>query len=93
MADLTDAELRKELIALGYRPGPITATTRKVYIKKLGCLRAEVAAARRRGHGPPSSPARTSARPHLAFGSSKPWVLWRVTLLLGQGCILRLSIV
>ncbi|NXM96048.1 LEMD2 protein, partial [Sylvia borin] len=41
MADLTDAELRKELLALGYRPGPITATTRKVYIKKLGCLRAE----------------------------------------------------
>ncbi|NXD56394.1 LEMD2 protein, partial [Corvus moneduloides] len=41
MAELTDAELRKELLALGYRPGPITATTRKVYIKKLGCLRAE----------------------------------------------------
>ncbi|KAK2526641.1 Lemd2 [Columba guinea] len=35
MAELTDAELRKELIALGYRPGPITATTRKVYAKKL----------------------------------------------------------
>ncbi|XP_074781626.1 LEM domain-containing protein 2 isoform X2 [Athene noctua] len=69
MADLTDAELRKELIALGYRPGPITATTRKVYIKKLGCLRAEVAAARRRGHGPPSSPARTSARPQQASPS------------------------
>ncbi|NXB07943.1 LEMD2 protein, partial [Cnemophilus loriae] len=29
MAELTDAELRKELLALGYRPGPITATTRK----------------------------------------------------------------
>ncbi|CAM9838386.1 unnamed protein product [Bubo scandiacus] len=69
MADLTDAELRKELITLGYRPGPITATTRKVYIKKLGCLRAEVAAARRRGHGPPSSPARTSARPQQASPS------------------------
>ncbi|NXJ88604.1 LEMD2 protein, partial [Corythaixoides concolor] len=41
MAELTDAELRKELVALGYRPGPITATTRKVYVKKLGCLRAE----------------------------------------------------
>ncbi|NXH18245.1 LEMD2 protein, partial [Bucco capensis] len=47
MAELTDAELRKELLALGYQPGPITATTRKVYIKKLGCLRAEVAAAKR----------------------------------------------
>ncbi|NXP14044.1 LEMD2 protein, partial [Thinocorus orbignyianus] len=43
MAELTDAELRKELVALGYRPGPITATTRKVYVKKLGCLRAEQA--------------------------------------------------
>ncbi|NXO51419.1 LEMD2 protein, partial [Aramus guarauna] len=53
MAELTDAELRKELVALGYRPGPITATTRKVYVKKLGCLRAEVAAARRRGRGAP----------------------------------------
>ncbi|NXN09434.1 LEMD2 protein, partial [Indicator maculatus] len=41
MAELTDAELRKELLELGYQPGPITATTRKVYIKKLGCLRAE----------------------------------------------------
>ncbi|NXJ13802.1 LEMD2 protein, partial [Odontophorus gujanensis] len=41
MAELTDAELRKELLALGYRPGPITETTRKVYIKKLSCLRAE----------------------------------------------------
>ncbi|NXG05130.1 LEMD2 protein, partial [Sakesphorus luctuosus] len=49
MAELTDAELRKELLELGYRPGPITATTRKVYVKKLGCLRAEVAAARRSG--------------------------------------------
>ncbi|KAM9255280.1 LEM domain-containing protein 2 isoform 2-T2 [Cariama cristata] len=69
MADLTDAELRKELIALGYRPGPITATTRKVYVKKLGCLRAEVAAARRRGRGAPPSPARTSARPQQASPS------------------------
>ncbi|NXI46470.1 LEMD2 protein, partial [Galbula dea] len=43
MAELSDAELRKELLALGYQPGPITATTRKVYIKKLGCLRAEAA--------------------------------------------------
>ncbi|NXF45499.1 LEMD2 protein, partial [Oceanites oceanicus] len=66
MAELTDAELRKELIALGYRPGPITATTRKVYIKKLGCLRAEVAAARRGGRGAPPSPARTPARPQQA---------------------------
>uniref|UniRef100_A0A8C4K8U3 LEM domain-containing protein 2 n=1 Tax=Dromaius novaehollandiae TaxID=8790 RepID=A0A8C4K8U3_DRONO len=58
MAELTDAELRRELMALGYRPGPITDTTRKVYAKKLNCLRAEVAAAKRRGRGAPPSPAR-----------------------------------
>lgn len=69
MAELTDAELRKELIALGYRPGPITATTRKVYVKKLGCLRAEVAAARRRGRGAPPSPALTPAGPQQASPS------------------------
>ncbi|NXX45717.1 LEMD2 protein, partial [Tricholaema leucomelas] len=69
MAELTDAELREELLALGYQPGPITATTRKVYIKKLGCLRAEVAAAKRRGRGAPPSPARTPARPQQASPS------------------------
>ncbi|NWH41453.1 LEMD2 protein, partial [Chloropsis hardwickii] len=69
MAELTDAELRKELLALGYRPGPITATTRKVYIKKLGCLRAEVAAARRSGRTAPPSPGRSSARPPQASPS------------------------
>ncbi|XP_074971884.1 LEM domain-containing protein 2 [Phalacrocorax aristotelis] len=69
MAELTDAELRKELMALGYRPGPITGTTRKVYVKKLGCLRAEVAAARRRGPGAPPSPARAPARPQQASPS------------------------
>ncbi|XP_066192008.1 LEM domain-containing protein 2 [Sylvia atricapilla] len=71
MADLTDAELRKELLALGYRPGPITATTRKVYIKKLGCLRAEVAAARRSGRTAPPSPGRSSAGPPQASPSRK----------------------
>ncbi|NWY06225.1 LEMD2 protein, partial [Nothoprocta ornata] len=30
MAELTDAELRRELLALGYRAGPITDTTRKL---------------------------------------------------------------
>ncbi|XP_053819640.1 LEM domain-containing protein 2 [Vidua chalybeata] len=69
MAELTDAELRKELLALGYRPGPITATTRKVYIKKLGCLRAEVAADRRSGRAAPPSPGRSSARPPQASPS------------------------
>ncbi|NXF12914.1 LEMD2 protein, partial [Smithornis capensis] len=69
MAELTDAELRRELVALGYRPGPITATTRKVYIKKLGCLRAEVAAARRSGRTAPPSPGRSAARPPQASPS------------------------
>lgn len=69
MAELTDAELRKELLALGYRPGPITETTRKVYIKKLSCLRAEVAAAKRRGRGAPPSPGRSSGRPQQASPS------------------------
>lgn len=69
MAELTDAELRKELVALGYRPGPITDTTRKVYVKKLGCLRAEVAAAKRRGRGAPPSPARSAGRPQQASPS------------------------
>ncbi|KAM6191900.1 LEM domain-containing protein 2 isoform 3-T3 [Sarcoramphus papa] len=72
MAELTDAELRKELVALGYRPGPITATTRKVYVKKLGCLRAEVAAARRSGRGAPPSPGRAPARPQQA-SPSRQW--------------------
>ncbi|KAM9185104.1 LEM domain-containing protein 2 [Mergus octosetaceus] len=69
MAELTDAELRKELVALGYRPGPITDTTRKVYVKKLGCLRAEVAVAKRRGRGAPPSPARSAGRPQQASPS------------------------
>ncbi|NXD16490.1 LEMD2 protein, partial [Nothocercus nigrocapillus] len=30
MAELTDAELRRELLALGYRAGPITDTTRRL---------------------------------------------------------------
>uniref|UniRef100_A0A8C3PT64 LEM domain-containing protein 2 n=1 Tax=Calidris pygmaea TaxID=425635 RepID=A0A8C3PT64_9CHAR len=80
MAELTDAELRKELMALGYRPGPITATTRKVYVKKLGCLRAEVAAARRRGPATPPSPARSSARRGAggsALGGGRPWMGFR----------------
>ncbi|OXB73696.1 UNVERIFIED_CONTAM: hypothetical protein H355_017118 [Colinus virginianus] len=69
MAELTDAELRKELLALGYRPGPITETTRKVYIKKLSCLRAELAAAKRTGRGAPPSPGRRSGRPRQASPS------------------------
>ncbi|NWH71909.1 LEMD2 protein, partial [Piaya cayana] len=69
MAELTDAELRKELIALGFRPGPITATTRKVYTKKLDTLRAEAAAAKRSGRASQASPARAPARPQQASPS------------------------
>lgn len=37
-----DAELlRKELIALGYSPGPITNTTKRVYLLKLRQLKKE----------------------------------------------------
>uniref|UniRef100_A0A672UMH3 LEM domain-containing protein 2 n=1 Tax=Strigops habroptila TaxID=2489341 RepID=A0A672UMH3_STRHB len=75
MAELTDAELRKELVALGYRPGPITATTRKVYLKKLGCLRAEVAAARRRGRGAPGAHLQREVRGSAAgLGQGHPWM-------------------
>ncbi|NXY47871.1 LEMD2 protein, partial [Ceuthmochares aereus] len=69
MAELTDAELRKELIALGFRPGPITATTRKVYTRKLDTLRAEAAAAKRSGRASQPSPARAPARPQQASPS------------------------
>nr|XP_034977597.1 LEM domain-containing protein 2 [Zootoca vivipara] len=43
-AGLSDAKLRAELLGLGYQPGPITDSTRKLYAKKLTRLRAEVAA-------------------------------------------------
>ncbi|NXN99091.1 LEMD2 protein, partial [Rhinopomastus cyanomelas] len=69
MAELSDAELRKELVALGYRPGPITATTRKVYAKKLDRLRSDMAAAKRRGGGAPPRPGRAPARPQQASPS------------------------
>ncbi|XP_026573910.1 LEM domain-containing protein 2-like [Pseudonaja textilis] len=46
-AELSDAKLRAELFALGYQPGPITDSTRKLYAKKLTRLRAEVAAGQR----------------------------------------------
>uniref|UniRef100_A0A8C4KFC5 LEM domain-containing protein 2 n=1 Tax=Dromaius novaehollandiae TaxID=8790 RepID=A0A8C4KFC5_DRONO len=86
MAELTDAELRRELMALGYRPGPITDTTRKVYAKKLNCLRAEVAAAKRRGRGAPPSPARPPRQEEEeggpAAGGRPPAARWGAA---GQG--------
>ncbi|XP_019369733.1 PREDICTED: LEM domain-containing protein 2 [Gavialis gangeticus] len=54
MAALSDAELRRELLALGYEAGPVTDTTRRLYQKKLGCLRAERAAQRRSQAAQPS---------------------------------------
>ncbi|XP_024621820.1 LEM domain-containing protein 2 [Neophocaena asiaeorientalis asiaeorientalis] len=42
MAGLSDLELRRELQALGFQPGPITDTTRNVYRNKLRRLRGEV---------------------------------------------------
>ncbi|KAG8132161.1 hypothetical protein E2320_010036 [Naja naja] len=64
-AELSDAKLRAELFALGYQPGPITDSTRKLYAKKLTRLRAEVAAGQRRRTSsravPPSSS--SSVRP------------------------------
>ncbi|CAM5119655.1 unnamed protein product [Natator depressus] len=45
MAGLSDAELGRELRALGFQPGPITDSTRELYAKKLSRLRAEAAAA------------------------------------------------
>ncbi|XP_021077015.1 LEM domain-containing protein 2 [Mus pahari] len=41
MAGLSDLELRRELQALGFQPGPITDTTRSVYRNKLRRLRGE----------------------------------------------------
>ncbi|TFK03726.1 metabotropic glutamate receptor 7 [Platysternon megacephalum] len=47
MAGLSDAELGRELRALGFQPGPIIDSTRELYVKKLSRLRAEGAAGRR----------------------------------------------
>ncbi|XP_015275278.1 PREDICTED: LEM domain-containing protein 2 [Gekko japonicus] len=68
---LSDAELRAELLALGYQPGPITDSTRKLYAKKLTRLRAEVAAGQRsRGSRAQPQGSSGSARPKPAASSS-----------------------
>ena len=41
LSDLSDAELRKELIKFGQNPGPIVVATRAAYIKRLQRLRNE----------------------------------------------------
>lgn len=38
---LTDSQLREELVLYGYKPGPITGTTRSLLLKKLDKLRNE----------------------------------------------------
>lgn len=82
MAGLSDPELRRELQALGFQPGPITDTTRDVYRKKLRHLRGEArlreearprseerlrAAARLREEAPPR------ARPAAAALRAEAW--------------------
>uniref|UniRef100_A0A8D0EE48 LEM domain-containing protein 2 n=1 Tax=Salvator merianae TaxID=96440 RepID=A0A8D0EE48_SALMN len=77
---LSDPELRAELLALGYQPGPITDSTRKLYEKKLTRLRAEVAAGQRsrraggggtgsKGAASPAGPS-SSRRPKAGSGAS-----------------------
>ncbi|KAL8178913.1 UNVERIFIED_CONTAM: LEM domain-containing protein 2 [Gekko kuhli] len=78
---LSDAELRAELLALGYQPGPITDSTRKLYAKKLTRLRAEVAAGQRsRGSRTHPQGSGGSARPKPA-ASGSPKVTLRARIL------------
>ncbi|XP_070601361.1 LEM domain-containing protein 2 isoform X2 [Erythrolamprus reginae] len=58
---LSDEDLRAELLALGYQPGPITDSTRKLYVKKLTRLRAEVAAGLRSRTSPKAVPPGSSS--------------------------------
>uniref|UniRef100_A0A5F8GYA7 LEM domain-containing protein n=1 Tax=Monodelphis domestica TaxID=13616 RepID=A0A5F8GYA7_MONDO len=51
MAARSDLELRRELQALGFEPGPITDTTRDVYLNKLQRLRGEARLRARPGVG------------------------------------------
>ncbi|XP_068850457.1 LEM domain-containing protein 2 isoform X2 [Capricornis sumatraensis] len=84
MAGLSDLELRRELQALGFQPGPITDTTRDVYRNKLRRLRGE---ARLRGEERPREAARARgeearlreeaplrARPAAASPRAEPWL-------------------
>lgn len=70
MAGLSDPELRRELQALGFQPGPITDTTRDIYRKKLRCLREE---ARTRNEERLREEARLRARPAAASLRAEPW--------------------
>ncbi|KAM9000058.1 LEM domain-containing protein 2 [Sarcophilus harrisii] len=83
MAARSDLELRRELQALGFEPGPITDTTRDVYLNKLQRLRGEARLRARPGTGLLRP---ETARPGLGLGpgtrlgvgaaaasSSSPW--------------------
>ncbi|XP_074092631.1 LEM domain-containing protein 2 [Macrotis lagotis] len=65
MAARSDLELRRELQALGFEPGPITDTTRDVYLHKLQRLRGEARLRARPSAGPLRPEA---ARPGLGLG-------------------------
>ncbi|XP_036212363.1 LEM domain-containing protein 2 [Myotis myotis] len=76
MAGLSDPELRRELQALGFQPGPITDTTRDVYRKKLRHLRGAVRLreeARPRGEERLRAEAPLRARPAAAALRAEPW--------------------
>ncbi|XP_042320558.1 LEM domain-containing protein 2 [Sceloporus undulatus] len=53
--DLSDSQLRAALLSLGYQAGPITVSTRALYVKKLISLREEMAEALRRSESSSSS--------------------------------------
>lgn len=89
MAGLSDLELRRELQALGFQPGPITDTTRNVYRNKLRRLRDEARLRddeRLREEARPRGPERQReearlreeaplrARPASAAPRSEPWL-------------------
>lgn len=87
--NLSDLELRRELQALGFQPGPITDTTRNVYRNKLRRLRGEARLRddeRPREEARPRGPERQReearlreeaplrARPAAAVPRSEPWL-------------------
>lgn len=64
----SDAELRSQLEELGFSPGPITDTTRELYLEKLRKLKGEKNAQTR----PPSTPPATTAAGPTAPVSAPP---------------------
>lgn len=77
MAGLSDLELRRELQALGFQPGPITDTTRDVYRNKLRRLRGEVRLreeARPQGEERLREEAPLRSRPAAASVRAEPWI-------------------